>query len=156
MITKNFLFAKVFISIIFICLMQFFSINSYGVDPDEILKNQKQESRARDISKNIRCMICQNQSIDESNAPLAKDLRILIRNKIKEGKNNEEIYKFLTDRYGDFILLKPPFKISTFLLWSLPFVFFIIGISILFSHNKKSKKTLGKFNVLLIFLFFSV
>ena len=139
MITKNFLFTKVFISIIFICLMQFFSINSYGVDPDEILKNQKQESRARDISKNIRCMVCQNQSIDESNAPLAKDLRILIRNKIKEGKNNEEIYKFLTDRYGDFILLKPPVKLSTLALWVLPFIFFIIGVFIVFSHNKKSK-----------------
>ena len=94
MITKNFLFTKVFISIIFICLMQFFSINSYGVDPDEILKNKKQESRARDVSKNIRCMICQNQSIDESNAPLAKDLRILIRSKIKEGKNNEKYINF--------------------------------------------------------------
>ena len=140
MITKNFLFTKVFISIIFICLMQFFSINSYGVDPDEILKNKKQESRARDISKNIRCMICQNQSIDESNAPLAKDLRILIRNKIKEGKNNEEIYKFLTDRYGDFILLKPPVKLSTLALWCLPFIFFVMGVFIVFSHNKKSKK----------------
>ena len=139
MITKNFLFTKVFISIIFICLMQFFSINRYGVDPDEILKNQKQESRARDISKNIRCMICQNQSIDESNAPLAKDLRILIRDKIKEGKNNEEIYKFLTDRYGDFILLKPPVKLSTLALWGLPFIFFVIGVFIVFSHNKKSK-----------------
>ena len=139
MITKNFLFTKVFVSIIFICLMQFFSINSYGVDPDEILKNKKQELRARDISKNIRCMICQNQSIDESNAPLAKDLRILIRNKIKEGKNNEEIYKFLTDRYGDFILLKPPVKLSTLALWVLPFIFFVIGVFIVFSHNKKSK-----------------
>ena len=139
MITKNFLFTKVFISIIFICLIQFFSINSYGVDPDEILKNKKQESRARDVSKNIRCMICQNQSIDESSAPLAKDLRILIRSKIKEEKNNEEIYKFLTDRYGDFILLKPPVKLSTLALWILPFIFFVIGVFIVFSHNKKSK-----------------
>ena len=140
MITKNFIFAKVFISIFFICLMQFFLVSSYGVDPDEILKNQKQELRARDISKNIRCMICQNQSIDESNAPLAKDLRILIRNKITEGKNNKEIYKFLTDRYGDFILLKPPVKLSTLALWCLPFIFFVIGVFIVFSHNKKSKK----------------
>ena len=85
-------------------------------------------------------MICQNQSIDESNAQLAKDLRILIRNKIKEGNNNEEIYKFLTDRYGDFILLKPPIKLSTLALWVLPFVFFIIGIFIVFFQNKKSKK----------------
>lgn len=140
MMTKNFLLTKIFILIIAICLTQFFSETSYGVDPDEILKDQKQELRARNISKNIRCMICQNQSIDESNAPLAKDLRILIRNKIKEGKNNEEIYKFLTDRYGDFILLKPPLKSSTLALWFLPFVFFIIGIFVIFWHNKKSKK----------------
>ena len=139
MITKNFLFTKVFISIIFICLMQFFSNSSYAVEPDEILQNQEQEFRAREISKNIRCMVCQNQSIDESNAPLAKDLRILIRNKIKKGNKDEEIYKFLTDRYGDFILLKPPLKLSTLALWFLPFVFFIVGIFIIFFHNKKSK-----------------
>ena len=131
---------KNFIIIISICLTQFFSNNSYAVEPDEMLKNQKQESRARVISKNIRCMICQNQSIDESNAPLAKDLRILIRNKIKEGNKDEEIYEFLTDRYGDFILLKPPLKLSTLALWFLPFIFFIIGVFIIFLNNKKSKK----------------
>ena len=131
---------KNFIILLSICLIQFFSNNSYTVEPNEILKNQKQELRARNISKNIRCMICQNQSIDESNAPLAKDLRILIRNKIKDGKKDEEIYKFLTARYGDFILLKPPFKLNTLALWLLPFIFVLIGIFIVFSHNKKSKK----------------
>ena len=138
--TRNFSLTKIFILIIAISLIQFFSVNSYGVNPDEMLQDQKQELRARNISKNIRCMICQNQSIDESNAPLAKDLRILIRNKIKEGNDNEEIYKFLTDRYGDFILLKPPMKLSTLALWVLPFFFFIIGIFIVYWHNKKSKK----------------
>ena len=139
MIDKNYISAKVFIMImtIFLCL-SFFN-KSYGVEPDEILKDKKLELRARDISKNIRCMICQNQSIDESNAPLAKDLRILIRNKVKEGKKNDEIYKFLTDRYGDFILLKPPFKLTTLALWFLPFVFFVIGIYVILLHNKKSK-----------------
>jgi cytochrome c-type biogenesis protein CcmH len=122
-------------------MIQFFSKISYSVEPEEFLQNPKQEIRARDISKNIRCLVCQNQSIDESSAPLAKDLRALIRIKVQENDSDEEIYKFLTDRYGDFILLKPPFKISTFLLWSLPFVFVIIGIFILFVHNKKSKKT---------------
>ena len=131
---------KTFIIIISIFLIQFFSNNSYTVEPDEILENQKQELRARNISKNIRCMVCQNQSIDESNAPLAKDLRILIRNKIKEGNRDKEIYKFLTDRYGDFILLKPPLKLSTLALWFLPFIFFIIGIFIVFLNNKKAKK----------------
>ena len=128
-------------------MIQLFLNNSYAVEPEEFLQNPKQEMRARDISKNIRCLVCQNQSIDDSAAPLAKDLRALIRIKVQENDTDEEIYKFLTDRYGDFILLKPPFKISTFLLWSLPFVFFIIGIFILFLHNKKSKKTLRKIDV---------
>ena len=105
----------------------------------EILKNPKHELRARNISKNIRCMVCQNQSIDESNATLAKDLRILIRKKIKEGNKDEEIYTFLTDRYGDFILLKPPLNSKTVLLWFLPIIFFILGIYILFYHDKKSE-----------------
>ena len=133
--------AKTLLSIVIIFVMiQFISKNSYSVEPEEFLQNPKQEMRARDISKNIRCLVCQNQSIDDSSAPLAKDLRALIRIKVQENDSDEEIYKFLTDRYGDFILLKPPFKISTFLLWSLPFVFVIIGIFILFVHNKKSKK----------------
>ena len=131
---------KTFIISLFICLIQFFSSNSYTVEPNEILENQKQEFRARNISKNIRCMVCQNESIDESNSPLAKDLRILIRNKIKDGKKDEEIYKFLTDRYGEFILLNPSFKLNTLALWLLPFVFVLIGIFIVFFHNKKSKK----------------
>ena len=131
---------KTFIIIISICLIQLFSDNSFTVEPEEVLKNQKQELRARNISKNIRCMICQNQSIDESNAPLAKDLRILIRNKIKEGKKDKEIYNFLTDRYSDFILLKPPLKSSTLALWLLPFIFLIIGFVIVFYHKKKSEK----------------
>ena len=146
MLTKDFILTKILIIIVVICLTQFFSKNCFAVEPDEILQDQKLELRARDISKNIRCMICQNQSIDESNAPLARDLRILIRNKIKEGNNNEEIYIFLTDRYGDFILLKPPLKLSTLALWFLPFIFFIVGIFIVFWHNKKSKKILKKFN----------
>ena len=133
--------AKTLLSIVIIFVMiQFISKNSYSVEPEEFLQNPKQEMRARNISKNIICLVCQNESIDDSSAPLAKDLRALIRIKVQENDTDEEIYKFLTDRYGDFILLKPPFKISTFLLWSLPFVFVIIGIFILLVHNKKSKK----------------
>jgi len=113
---------------------------SYAVEPDEILLNKKKELMARNISKNIRCMVCQNQSIDESNASLARDLRILIRNQIQKGKTEEEIYKFLTDRYGDFILLKPPFKLTTLALWFLPLAFVLLGIFIVYFHNKKSIK----------------
>ena len=128
------------ISLIFIIFFaNFFSNILISVEPDEILRNKNQELRAREISKNIRCMVCQNQSIDESNASLAKDLRILIRNKIKEGKNDTEIYKFLTDRYGDFILLKPALKFETIALWFLPFIFLLMGIFVIYKHNKKSK-----------------
>ena len=128
------------IIILSIILIQFFSYNTSSVEPEEILQNKNQESRARNISQNIRCMVCQNQSIDESNAPLAKDIRILIRKQIKEGKNDNEIYKFLTDRYGNFILLKPPINLNTLALWLLPFIFFIIGVYVIFFHNKKSNK----------------
>jgi len=129
------------ISFIFIIFFSILSVNILiSVEPDEILQNQKQEIRARNISKNIRCMVCQNQSIDESSASLARDLRILIRNKIKEGKSNTEIYKFLTDRYGDFILLKPALKYETIALWFLPFLFLILGIFVIYQNNMKSKK----------------
>ena len=115
------------------------SNNSYAVDPEEFLKDPKQELRARNISKNVRCLVCQNQSIDESSAPLAKDLRMIVRNKITEGLTDKEVYKFLTDRYGDFILLNPPFKTSTMILWALPFVLFFIAAFVLYWHNKNSK-----------------
>ena len=137
---KSYILKKFFIFVIAFYATQFICKSSFAVEPDEILQNQKQELRARNISKKIRCMVCQNQSIDESNAPLAKDLRILIRNKVKNGKKDDEIYKFLADRYGDFILLNPPLKLSTLALWFLPFIFFLIGIVTIFIHNKKFKK----------------
>ena len=130
-----------FLMVAFLLTTQLDISKSYSVEPDEFLQNPKKELRARKISKNVRCLVCQNQSIDESSAPLAKDLRILIRKKIENGNTDEEIYNFLSERYGDFILLNPPFKINTFALWVLPFIFFTIGIFGIFWHNKKSKKT---------------
>jgi len=131
---------KLFTTFIFILLSQLFSCSVFALDPEEIMEDEKQEIRAREISKNVRCMVCQNQSIDDSSAPLAKDLRILIREKIKNGETDREIYNFLSERYGDFILLKPPFKLNTLLLWFLPFIFFVIGIFFIFFNNKKYKK----------------
>ena len=118
---------KIFIIVFSLFFTYLFSYYSYSVEPDEILNNKEQETRARNISKNIRCLVCQNQSIDESNAPLAKDLRILIRDKIKNGKEDEEIYNFLKERYGDFIFLKPTLTLNTFLLWLLPLILFVFG-----------------------------
>ena len=135
---------KLFFVILFIYLSGLTTINfSYAVEPEEFLKDPKQELRARNLSKNVRCLVCQNESIDESSAPLAQDFRIIIRNKIKEGWTNKEIYKFLTDRYGDFILLKPPLKTNTFVLWIFPFVLLLICLFVIYLHNKNSNKKLN-------------
>ena len=129
--------------ILFIYLSGLATINfSYAVEPEEFLKNTKQELRARNLSKNFRGLLCQKEYIDESSATLAQDLRIIIRNKIKEGWTNKEIYKFLTDRYGDFILLKPPLKTNTFVLWIFPFVLLLICLFVIYLHNKNSNKRL--------------
>jgi len=134
------MFIKSLFLALIVVAVQFVPLSSYSVEPNEILQNEKQELRARIISKNIRCMVCQNQSIDESEAELAKDLRVLIRNKIKEGLSNKEIYNFLTERYGDFILLKPTLKKNTIVLWFLPFIFLITGIFFILRHNRNAKK----------------
>jgi len=141
MTLHNFILCKIFIIFFLINLVGLIiTNNTYAVEPEEFLKDPKQELRARNISKNVRCLVCQNQSIDESSASLAKDLRIIIRNKIKEGLTDKEIYKFLTNRYGDFILLKPPVKASTFILWILPFVLLFVGIFLVYWHNKNSNR----------------
>ena len=131
----------IFKSRLLIFIFIFFSNFSFA-QIDEKIENKVLEDRAQLLFKELRCMVCQNQSIDDSNAPLAKDLRILIREQIKNGHSDKEIYKFLTDRYGDFILLKPPFKIATFALWFLTLVFLIIGVFIIINHNRNIKKHL--------------
>ena len=98
-----------------------------AVQPDEILSDSKLEARARSISAELRCMVCQNQSIDDSNAPLARDLRILVREQLKAGKSDDEIRAYLVERYGAFVLLKPPLEESTLILWLSPVVVFLIG-----------------------------
>ena len=90
---------------------------AYAVQPSEMLADTALEARARELSAELRCMVCQNQSIDDSDATLARDIRVLIRQRIVKGESNAEIRDFLVSRYGDFILLKPPFKLETLLLW---------------------------------------
>ncbi len=98
-------------------------------------------NRVREISQNVRCLVCQNQSIDESNSELAKDLKILIREKLILGDSDEEIYGFLKERYGDYILLKPPLNLNTVILWFLPFIVLMFGSILIFkiikSNNRK-------------------
>ena len=91
-----------------------------AVQPDEIMSDAKQEARARALSQQLRCMVCQNQSIDDSDAPLARDLRLLVRERIARGDSDKQVMDFLVARYGPFVLLKPPFNPHTMLLWLLP------------------------------------
>ena len=94
-----------------------FALPMNAVEPDEILSNAQWEERARDISKNLRCLVCQNESIDESNAPLAKDLRLIVRELITEGKSDSDIYAYLSERYGEFVLLRPVASGANWLLY---------------------------------------
>ena len=93
---------------------------AYAVQPDEIMSDPVKEARARDLSRELRCMVCQNQSIDDSEAPLAKDLRVLVRERIAAGDSNAQVIDFLVARYGEFVLLKPQLNSHTWILWLLP------------------------------------
>jgi cytochrome c-type biogenesis protein CcmH len=96
------------------------SSTAYAVQPDEIMSDPAKESRARDLSRELRCMVCQNQSIDDSDAPLARDLRLLVRERIAAGDSDAQVLDFLVARYGEFVLLKPRLEPHTYLLWLLP------------------------------------
>ena len=97
-------------------------------------------NKIREISQNVRCLVCQNQSIDESNSELAKDLKILIKEKLIAGDSDEEIYGFLKERYGDYILLKPPLNLNTVILWFLPFIVLMFGSILIFKIIKSNKE----------------
>jgi cytochrome c-type biogenesis protein CcmH len=104
------------------------SAHAWAVEPDEMLPNPALEARARAISKQLRCMVCQNESIDESDAPLAHDLRLLVRRRIMAGDSDAQIINFLVSRYGEFILLKPPLSWNTLALWGAPPALLVLGI----------------------------
>ncbi len=99
-----------------------------AVEPDEVLDDPKLEQRAREISKGLRCVVCQNESIDESNADLAKDLRILVRDRLEAGDSNEEVVDYVVARYGEFVLLEPRFAPHTYLLWLAPLALLVFGL----------------------------
>ncbi len=109
-------------------LLGLYAVPAYAVQPDEMLKDQQLEARARTISAELRCLVCQNQSIDDSDAPLARDLRILVRERLKAGDSNSQVIQFLVERYGDFILLRPRFNTRTLALWGAPLLIFLIGL----------------------------
>ena len=99
-----------------------------AVEPGEVLPDPALEARARALSKELRCLVCQNQSIDDSNAPLARDLRVLVRDRLQAGDSDAKVMEYVTDRYGDYVLLRPPFKATTLVLWIGPFVVLLLGV----------------------------
>jgi cytochrome c-type biogenesis protein CcmH len=104
------------------------STAALAVTPEEMLKDPALETRARHLSQELRCMVCQNQSIDDSEAPLAHDLRVLVRDRLTAGDSDRQVLDYLVARYGDFVLLKPPFALRTLLLWGLPPLALIAGL----------------------------
>src|SRR3954469_5745143 len=111
--------------------------SAFAVQPDEVLKDPGLEARARVLSRELRCMVCQNQSIDDSDAPLARDLRLLVRERLKAGDSNNQVLDFLTARYGEFVLLRPRFTPRTAVLWLLPSGLLVIGVIGLFLLGRR-------------------
>ncbi len=114
-----------------------------AVNPDEILDDPALEARARDISTHLRCLVCQNQSIDDSNAELAKDLRVLVRERLKAGETNEQVLDYIVSRYGEFVLLNPRLSEHTILLWGMPVLLAVIGVGGIVVFSLKRRKASG-------------
>ena len=110
-----------------------------AVEPDEILKDPVQEARAREITRELRCVVCQNQSVDDSDAPLAKDIRVLVRERIAAGETNEAVKDFIVQRYGQYVLLRPPFGVDTALIWIGPFALFAIALGLALAFLRRGR-----------------
>ena len=108
--------------------------------PDELLEDPELEARARALGKELRCVVCQNQSIDDSNADLAQDFRRIVRERVVAGETDEEILRFMVDRYGDFVLLKPPVTTGTLILWGGPFAVLLVGAGMAFSTMRRRRQ----------------
>ncbi len=110
-----------------------------AVQPDEVLADPKLESRARALSAELRCLVCQNQSIDDSNAPLARDLRLLVRERLTAGESDDDVRRFVVARYGEFVLLRPPFSTSTLILWLGPPLMLLLTLTFLLMMVRRQK-----------------
>jgi cytochrome c-type biogenesis protein CcmH len=111
-----------------------------AVNPDEVLPDKALEARARAISAGLRCMVCQNQSIDDSNAELAKDLRLLVRERLKAGDSDQQVLDYIVSRYGEFVLLKPPVGTNTILLWGMPVFLLLAGGGVLLVQARRRRQ----------------
>ncbi len=114
-----------------------------AVEPSEVLDNPVLETRARDISKGLRCVVCQNQSIDDSDASLARDLRVLVRERLVSGDSDQEVIEYVVSRYGDFVLLKPPFKAATLVLWFGPLLMVVLALLALIAFFRRQQANIG-------------
>ena len=127
--------------ILFLALVIFLiPAHGFAVNPNEVLNDPVLEERAREISKGLRCLVCQNQSIDDSDAGLAKDLRLLVRERLVAGDSDEGVVNYVVSRYGEFVLLRPPFKLATLVLWLGPLLLVLIGlvsIMVFFRRNRE-------------------
>ncbi|MGV2123242.1 cytochrome c-type biogenesis protein [Agrobacterium vitis] len=112
---------------------------AFAVNPDEMLKDPALEARARHLSAQLRCMVCQNQSIDDSNAELARDLRILVRERIVKGDSDDDVIRYLVSRYGEFVLLKPRLTSETLLLWGAPGLLLVVGAGAAFAYSRRRR-----------------
>lgn len=110
---------------------------AWAVQPDEVLKDPALEARARDISAGLRCLVCQNQSIDDSDAPLAKDLRVIVRERLQAGDDNEQVQAYVVGRYGEYVLLRPVFALHTLLLWLTPLAAVALGLFSLWRLSRR-------------------
>ena len=126
-------------AIIAFLLMLLAPVTARAVTPDEMLKDPALEARARKLSQELRCLVCQNQDIDDSAAPLAHDLRVLVRERLKAGDSDQQVLNFLVARYGEFVLLKPRFELHTLLLWGLPPLALIGGTIGMFVAMRRRK-----------------
>ena len=130
---------RLLVPLVFMILLP---LSAQAVEPDEMLADPVLEERARVISKDLRCVVCQNQDIDSSNAGVARDLRLLVRERLLEGDSNNQVMAYIQARYGDYVLLKPPFKPSTYALWGTPIALTLIallfGLNIVMRGRRKS------------------
>ena len=132
---------KPILACVFAIAVMMGSSAAYAVQPDEIMSDPAMETRARDLSRELRCMVCQNQSIDDSEAPLARDLRLLVRERIAAGDSDAQVIDFLVARYGEFVLLKPRLKPHTLLLWLLPPLALAGGGLALWMHSRRRSRS---------------
>ena len=126
-------------TIALIAAMIALTVTAVAVEPDEILDDRVLGERARDISRNLRCLVCQNESIDESNADLAKDLRLLVRERLVAGDSDEQVIDYIVARYGDFVLLRPRLDSGTYLLWFGPFLVLCVGALAVFAFYRRHR-----------------